>query len=71
MLVVKITLFLIIITVVYWVIAQALITQESLSTRLEMSITGKFPKYFWALIVLICIDAVGVICSVCWALFLR
>lgn len=71
MLVVKITIFLIIVTVVYWFIAQALITQESLSTRLEMSLTGKFPKYFWALVILICIDVVGAICSAFWFLFLR
>lgn len=71
MLVVKITIFLIIVTIIYGFIVKALVSQEDLSTKMNMALHNKYPKYFWAFVVLLFIDIIGIICSAFWFLFLR
>ena len=68
---VKITALLIVITVMYYFIMQALLAQESLQNRMNMALNNKYPKYCYVFVVLVVIDAFGILYSLIWFLFLR
>ena len=71
MLVVKVTIFLIVITIIFRFIVNAMISNESLSARIDMTINNKYPAYVYVLGILVAIDIVGIICSAYWFLFMR
>lgn len=71
MLGVKITAVLIVITVMYNFIMQALLEQESLQSRMNIVLNNKYPKYCYVFVVLVVLDALGVLYSLIWFLFLR
>ena len=71
MLGVKITVLLIIITVIYRYIVNSLISQESWDKKVEMAFGTKYPVYVYPLGVLVVLDALGIIYSAVWFLFLR
>lgn len=71
MLIVKVTIFLIVITIIFRFIVASMISTESLSARIDMTINNKYPAYVYVLGVLVAIDIVGIICSVYWFLFMR
>lgn len=71
MLGVKITVLLIIITVIAKVIVEALLANESIGRKWEIALGGNYPKYAYVLAVLIVLDIIGIIYSAVWFLFLR
>ena len=71
MLGVKITILLIVITVIYRFIVNAMIEQEDAKTKFEIVFNNKYPSYVWAFTILVIIDCIGVVYSVVWFLFLR
>lgn len=71
MLGVKITILLIVITVIYRFIVNAMVEQEDAKTKFEIAFNNKYPLYVWAFIILVIIDCIGVVYSVVWFLFLR
>ena len=71
MLGVKITILLIVITVIYRFIVNAMVEQEDAKTKFEIAFNNKYPSYVWAFIILVIIDCIGVVYSVVWFLFLR
>lgn len=71
MLGVKITILLIVITVIYRHIANGLVSQESWDKKVEMAFGTKYPAYLYPLGVLVVLDAFGIVYSVVWFLFLR
>lgn len=71
MLVVKVTIFLIVVTIIFRFIVTAMISNESLSARIDMTLNNKYPAYVYVLGVLVAIDVVGIICSAFWFLFMR
>ena len=71
MLGVKITILLIIITVIYRFIVEALLDTESIGRKWDMALGNNYPKYVYILGILVVLDALGVIYSVTWFLFLR
>ena len=71
MLVVKVTIFLIVVTIIFRFIVTAMISNESLSARIDMTFNNKYPAYVYVLGVLVAIDVVGIICSAFWFLFMR
>ena len=68
MLGVKITILLIVMTVIAKFIIEALLANESIEKRLSMALGNNYPNYVYVLVVL---DIIGIIYSVIWALFLR
>ena len=68
---VKITAVLIVITAMYYFIMCGLLQQESLQSRMSMAFNNKYPKYCYVFAVLVAIDAVGILYSLIWFLFLR
>lgn len=71
MLIVKVTIFLIVVTIIFRSIVIAMISNESLSARIDMTLNNKYPPYIYVLSVLVAIDIVGIICSAFWFLFMR
>ena len=71
MLGVKITILLIIITVIYRYIVNGLIAQESWDKKVNMAFGNKYPIYVYVLGILVVADMIGVIYSAIWFLFLR
>lgn len=71
MLVVKVTIFLIVVTVIFRFIVTAMISNESPSAMIDMTLNNKYPAYVYVLGALVAIDVVGIICSVFWFLFMR
>ena len=71
MLGVKITVLLIIITVIYRFIVNSLVSQESWDKKVEMAFGTKYPAYVYPLGVLVILDALGIVYSAVWFLFLR
>jgi len=71
MLIVKATIFLIVVTVIFRFIVTAMLSNESLSARIDMTLNNKYPAYVYVLGVLVAIDVVGIICSAFWFLFMR
>ena len=71
MLVVKVTIFLIVVTVIFRFIVTAKISTESLSAKMDMTFNNKYPPYVYVLGILVAIDFVGIICSAFWFLFMR
>ena len=71
MLIVKVTIFLIVVTIIFRFIVNAMLSNESLSARIDMTINNKYPHYVYVLGVLVAIDIVGIICSAFWFLFMR
>ncbi len=71
MLCVKITVFLVVITIICRIIVNSLIEQESPTVQLNMAMNNKYPPYVLAFGLLCIIDVIGVICSTFWFLFLR
>lgn len=71
MLVVKATIFLIVVTVIFRFIVTAMLSNENLSARIDMTFNNKYPVYVYVLGALVAIDVVGIICSAFWFLFLR
>ena len=71
MLIVKVTIFLIVVTIIFRFIVNAMLSNESLSARIDMTINNKYPPYVYVLGVLVAIDIVGIICSAFWFLFMR
>ncbi len=71
MLGVKITILLIIITVIAKVIVEALLANESIGRKWDMALGNNYPKYVYILGVLVALDIIGIIYSVVWFLFLR
>lgn len=71
MLIVKATIFLIVVTIIFRFIVSAMISNESLSARIDMTINNKYPPYVYVLGILVAIDIVGIICSAFWFLFMR
>ena len=68
---VKLTILWTVILVIYRFVVQALISGESVSTKLDIALNNKYPKYVWIFAVMVFIEVVGVIYSVVWFLFLR
>ena len=71
MLGVKITVLLIIITVIYRYIVNSLVSQESWDKKVEMAFGTEYPAYVYPLGVLVVLDALGIVYSAVWFLFLR
>lgn len=71
MLGVKITALLIVLTVIAKYIIEALLANESIGRRWEMALGNNYPKYVYILGILVVLDAIGIIYSVVWFLFLR
>lgn len=71
MLGVKITVLLIVITVIYRFIVNSLVSQESWDKKVEMAFGTKYPAYVYPLGVFVILDALGIVYSVVWFLFLR
>lgn len=71
MLGVKITILLIIITVIYRYIVNSLVSQESWDKKVEMAFGTKYPAYVYPLGILVVLDALGIVYSAVWFLFLR
>lgn len=71
MLGVKITVLLIVITVIYRVIVNSLVSQESWDKKVEMAFGTKYPAYVYPLGILVILDALGIVYSAVWFLFLR
>lgn len=71
MLGVKITILLIIITVIYRYIVNSLVSQESWDKKVEMAFGTKCPVYVYPLGILVVLDALGIVYSAVWFLFLR
>jgi len=71
MLGVKITILLIIITVIYRFIVNSLISQESWDKKVEMAFGTKYPAYVYPLGILVVLDTFGIVYSAVWFLFLR
>lgn len=68
---VKITVLLIVLTVIAKYIIEALLANESIGRRWEMALGNNYPKYVYVLGILVVLDAIGIIYSVIWFLFLR
>ena len=68
---VKITVLLIIITVIYRYIVTGLIEQESWDKKIDMEFKHKYPVYVYVLGALAIADMIGIIYSAVWFLFLR
>lgn len=68
---VKITALLIVLTVIAKYIIEALLANESIGRRWDMALGNNYPKYVYVLGVLVILDAIGIIYSVIWFLFLR
>lgn len=71
MLIVKVTIFLVVITIIFRFIVTAMISNESLSARIDMTLNNKYPPYVYVLGILVAMDIVGIICSAFWFLFMR
>ena len=71
MLGVKITILLIVITVIYRYIVAGLVSQESWDKKVEMTFGTKYPAYVYPLGVLVVLDALGIVYSAVWFLFMR
>ena len=71
MLGVKITALLIVLTVIAKYIIEGLLANESIGRRWDMALGNNYPKYVYVLGVLVILDAIGIIYSVVWFLFLR
>ena len=71
MLGVKITVLLIVLTVIAKYIIEALLANESIGRRWDMALGNNYPKYVYVLGILVVLDAIGIIYSVIWFLFLR
>lgn len=69
MLGVKITVLLIIITVIYRYIVNSLVSQESWDKKVEMAFGTKYPAYVFGILVVL--DALGIVYLAVWFLFLR
>jgi hypothetical protein len=68
---VKITVLLIVLTVIAKYIIKALLANESIGRRWDMALGNNYPKYVYVLGILVVLDAIGIIYSVIWFLFLR
>ena len=68
---VKITVLLIVLTVIAKYIIEALLANESIGRRWDMALGNNYPKYVYVLGILVVLDAIGIIYSVIWFLFLR
>lgn len=71
MLGVKITILLIVMTVIAKVIVEALLANESIGRKWDMALGNNYPKYVYILGVFVVLDIIGIIYSVVWFLFLR
>ena len=71
MLGVKITILLIVITVIAKFIVEALLDTESIGRKWDMALGNNYPKYVYILGILVVLDALGIVYSVVWFLFLR
>lgn len=71
MLGVKLTVLLIVITIIAKVVVESLFANESAAVRLNAAINNNYPKYVYVFVVLVLIDFIGIIYSVIWFLFLR
>ena len=71
MLGVKITILLIVMTVIAKVIVEALLANESIGRKWDMALGNNYPKYVYILGVLVVLDIIGIIYSAVWFLFLR
>lgn len=71
MLGVKITILLIIITAIYNYIVAGLVSQESWDKKVDMAFGTKYPVYVYVLGILVVLDALGIVYSAVWFLFLR
>jgi len=71
MLGVKITILLIIVTVIAKFIVEGLLANESIGRKWDMALGNNYPKYVYILGVLVALDVIGIIYSAVWFLFLR
>lgn len=71
MLGVKITALLIVITVIYKYIVEALLANESIGRKWEMTLGNNYPIYVYLLGILVVLDVIGIVYSAVWFLFLR
>lgn len=71
MLLIKITVFLIILTIIYRFVVQSLIDQEDTETKVAMVFSRKYPAYVWVFIIMVLVCAIGFVCSLFWILFMR
>lgn len=71
MLGVKITVFLIILTIIYRFVVQSWIDQEDTKTKAAMVFYRKYPAYVWVFIIMVFVDTIGFVCSLFWILFMR
>lgn len=71
MICVKITVFLIVLTILGKVIVNSLLKSEAPTVQLKMAMNNEYPPYVIAFGLLCIIDVIGIICSAFWFLFLR
>jgi len=71
MLGVKLTVLLIVLTVIAKFIVEALLANESIGRKWDMALGNNYPKYVYILGILVVLDIIGIIYSVVWFLFLR
>lgn len=71
MLLVKVTVFLIVLTVIYRFIVNGLVEQEDANTKLNMVFNNKFPAYVIVFCIMVVVDVIGAVASMFWFLFLR
>lgn len=71
MLGVKLTILLIVVTVIAKFIVEALLANESIGRKWDMALGNNYPKYVYILGVLVVLDIIGIIYSAVWFLFLR
>jgi len=71
MLGVKITILLIVMTVIAKFIVEGLLANESIGRKWDMALGNNYPKYVYILGVLVALDVIGIIYSAVWFLFLR
>ena len=71
MLGVKITVLLIVLTVIAKYFIESLLANESIGRKWDMALGNNYPKYVYILGILVILDVIGIIYSVVWFLFLR
>ena len=71
MFLVKVTVLLTVLTVIYKYIVAAKLNNESIALKMDIVLNNKYPAYYWVFAIMVVLDMIGIIYSVVWFLFLR
>lgn len=71
MFLVKVTVLLTVLTVMYKYIVVAKLNNEPIAVKMDIVLNDKYPAYLWVFIIMVVLDMIGIIYSVVWFLFLR